>query len=47
MLQRTTKNKNKNKTAQKKCETSSPHYKHIDEAVNDALMLSDDLREPA
>jgi hypothetical protein len=44
MLQRTT--KNINTIVQKKCETSSPHYKHIDEAINDALLLSD-LREPA
>ncbi len=37
----------KNKTAQqKKCETNSPHCKHIDEAINDALLLSD-LRKPA
>jgi hypothetical protein len=37
----------KNKIAQqKKCETNSPHYKHIDEAINDALLLSD-LRKPA
>jgi hypothetical protein len=36
----------KNKTVQKECETNSPHYKHIDEAINDALLLSD-LRKPA
>jgi hypothetical protein len=44
MSERTT--KNKNKTAQKKCETSSPHCEHIDEAINDAVLLSN-LREPA
>jgi hypothetical protein len=32
---------------QKKCETSLPHYKHIDEAINDALLLMSDLRKPA
>jgi hypothetical protein len=38
--------KNKNKAVQKKCETGSPHYKHIDEAISDALLLSN-LRKPA
>jgi hypothetical protein len=36
----------KNKTVQKECETNSPHHKHIDEAIDNALLLSD-LREPA
>jgi hypothetical protein len=31
---------------QKECESNSPHYNHIDEAIDDALLLSD-LRKPA
>jgi hypothetical protein len=39
------KKQNKHNRKDKKCETK-PHYKHIDDAINDAYLLSD-LRKPA
>jgi hypothetical protein len=39
------KKENKHRSKNKKCE-KKPHYKHIDDAINDAYLLSD-LRKPA
>jgi transposase InsO family protein len=39
------KKQNKHNSKDKKCE-NKPHYKHIDDAINDAYLLSD-LRKPA